>query len=328
MLPGQRSPLLIALLFSLSGPSPALAQLPSASNPPEPPPTEPRPLAASLTGEAKQDYELGRLLYENRDYAGALARFERAYEASNDVRLLWNAAVCHKGLHQYAKAISAMRRYLNSNSTAVSAAAAASARNFLAAAEALTARLEVSSDVGGSVVFVDGERLGSVPLPASPRLDWGTHQIVVKKPDYTEYQQTVTVQSSAELRVAAVLRPVEHQGRIVVRAGSGDLIAIDGTARAWGTWEGVLTSGSHVLRVSAGGFRPHQRQIVVADAQTQGFDIRLQRAPGSSLPTWVWLVGGGVLAAGALGAGYLILKPADPRAPYAGSISTVQLDLR
>ena len=79
---------------------------------------------------------------------------------------------------------------------------------------------------------------------------------------------------------------------------------------------------------SEAGFRPHEQQIIVADAQTRGFDITLQRAPRSSLPTWEWLVGGTVLAAGAATAGYFIFKPGDSAKSTEGSIATVRLDLR
>jgi hypothetical protein len=292
-----------------------------------PQPGEARSLADSLTGESKRDYELGRLLYDNGDYAGALARFEKAHEASGDARLSWNAAVCQKALHHYAKAIASMRSFLASSALLVTPAAAASARNFLAAAEPLTAHLDVSANVSGSLVYADGESMGSTPLSEDARIDWGAHQIVVKKRGYTDYEQTVSVASSADVRVLAVLRPVVHEGRIVVRADSGDLIAVDGEVRAWGTWEGVLPSGDHALRVSAAGFRPHEQRVVVADAQTRGFDITLQRSAPSRLPTWVWLAGGAALAAGAVTAGYFIFKPGDSRPPFEGSLGTVQLGL-
>jgi PEGA domain/Tetratricopeptide repeat len=337
--------LVSVLLLSASITSSALAQSPTdAASPIAPiapvapiapiapiasaPPTEPRPLSESLEGEAKREYDNGRLLYENGDYAGALVRFENARKVSADARLLWNEAVCQKALHQYAKAIASMRGYLASTQASSSPAAAASARNFVAAAEPLTARLEVFSNVPGALVYADGDSLGRAPLGPDARIDWGSHQIVLKKADYTDYEQTVTVSSSADVRVVAVLRPIVHEGRVIVRASSGDLIAIDGKVRAWGTWEGVLPRGAHALRVSAAGYRPQQQQIVVADAQTRGFDITLERAPHSSLPPWIWLAGGTVLAAGAATAGYFIFRPGEPRKPTEGSIGTVQLDLR
>jgi hypothetical protein len=154
------------------------------------------------------------------------------------------------------------------------------------------------------------------------------HQIAVREPGYIDYEQTVNVDSAGDVRVVAVLRPVVHEGRVVVRAGDGDAIAIDGHARARTTWEGVLASGVHSLRVSAYGFRTHEQPIVVADAQTRGFDVVLEREHSALIPAWVWITGGAVLAAGAATAGYFAFKPSDSHAAFAGSIKTVQLDLR
>jgi PEGA domain len=322
-----RALLVLALNTSLS--STALARASDAVLPAPAPEAEPTsPLAESLTGDAKRDYELGRLLYANGDFAGALLRFESARQTSGDARLSWNAAVCEKALRHYARAATLMRAFLAANSAGMTEETRASARDFAAAAESLTAPLVVTSNVPGAELYLDSERLCQLPLAEPARIDWGAHQILVKMPGYFEYAQALTVTGSALTRVAAVLRPMVHEGRIIVRAGDRQTISVDGKRVGWGSWEGVLASGRHSLRVGGEGFSPFERQIVVTDAQTQGFDITLERGSRAALPTWVWLVGGGVLAAGAATAGYFVFKPDPARAPAPGSLATVQLQLR
>src|SRR5882724_2714841 len=68
--------------------------------PPAPP--GPRPLSESLTGGAKSDYEAARLLYGDGDHAGALVKFQSAFDQSKEPRLLWNMAACEKNLRHYA----------------------------------------------------------------------------------------------------------------------------------------------------------------------------------------------------------------------------------
>ena len=281
-------------------------------------------LADSLQGDAKHDYELGRLLYDNADYAGALLRFESARRASGDPRLFWNAAVCEKAQRHYANAAALMRAFAASNSANVNEASRQSASAFIAAAESLTVPLEVSANVPGADVAVDAYPVGRMPLTAA-RIDWGPHQISVKRDGYFEYTQTIVVGSSAVVRVAAVLRALPHEGRIVVRAGPNQAISIDRHQVGYGNWEGVLVSGRHSLRVAGEGFVPYQRQILISDARTQGFDIALERAK-PTLPSWVWWVGGGVLAAGAAAASYFVLRP-DASHPTQGSLGLVQLQL-
>ncbi|MDP9000397.1 MAG: tetratricopeptide repeat protein [Myxococcota bacterium] len=134
-------------------------------------PVAPAPsLADTLVGAAKDDYLAARSLYESGDFARALARFEAAYDTSRDARLLWNAAVCQKAMEHYAKAMSLVRRYLDSGSPLVTEATARNAQAFIAAAESRTARLDVVSSESDAMVYVDGESVGSTPLrSAIPR---------------------------------------------------------------------------------------------------------------------------------------------------------------
>src|SRR5208283_2274641 len=65
----------------------------------------PPSLADTLAGEARQDYQTGKRLYESGDYRGALGKFESASRLSGDPRLLWNAAVCERAMQHYARAV-------------------------------------------------------------------------------------------------------------------------------------------------------------------------------------------------------------------------------
>ena len=93
---------------------------PSAATPPAPPAPLPpfkKPLAETLTGMARAEYEAGRLLYADGDYAGAALKFQLAYEQSKDPRLLWNMAACEKNLRHYAKVVELVERYIAEGGT-------------------------------------------------------------------------------------------------------------------------------------------------------------------------------------------------------------------
>ena len=76
-----------------------------------------KPLAETLTGMARAEYEAGRLLYVDGDYAGAALKFQRAYEESKDPRLLWNTAAAEKNLRHYAKVVELVERYVAEGGT-------------------------------------------------------------------------------------------------------------------------------------------------------------------------------------------------------------------
>jgi hypothetical protein len=297
----------------------------------EPPLDPPRPLGETLTGDAKRDYEAALLLHKSGDFAGAERRFSSAYDATKDVRLLWNAAACEQALRHYSKAIALVRRYLSSRSPLITEEAERNARAFLDAALPLTARLVVKVDEPGSSAYLDGEPLGVLPLDAETRVDFGTHRLVVSKPRFVDDTQTFTVTSSADVEVTAKLEAVVHEGRLVVRAGKGDAIALDGHFRALSTFDGVLPSGKHRLRVTATGSRPFETNVLVEDDRTRALDVTLAPSPVAfGLPTWAWLAGGAAVIAGAGAATYFLTRStgSERDALPSGSAGKVQLPLR
>jgi hypothetical protein len=295
-------------------------------------PVEPtRPLGETLTGQAKSDYEAALLLHKSGDFAGAGRRFSNAYEATRDVRLLWNAAVCEQGLRHYSRAIALVRRYLSSHSPLITEEAERNARAFLDAALPLTARLIIEANEPGGRVYLDDELLGGLPLDAETRVDFGTHRLVVRKPGFVDDVRALTVLSSADVLVAMKLKAVVHQGRLVVRARKGDAIALDGRFRALSTFDGVLPSGKHRLRVTAAGSEPFEANVLVEDDRTRALDVTLTASPVAfGIPTWAWLAGGAALLGGAGTAAYFIARSPDSggEALPSGSAGKVQLPLR
>ena len=197
---------LVVATHGLTWPAPAHAQ--PVTEPVTEPVSEPAPLAEVLEGQAKSDYSTGRLLFASGDYARALLMFQSAYRAASDPRLLWNEAACERSLHHYAKAGSLMSQFLASGSPLVTPDAAVRAHDFLEALVPLTAALEVVSNEASADVYWDDELLGAPALASKARVDLGTHRIVLKKPGFRPYSQTLQVSSSATVRVTAVLLPL------------------------------------------------------------------------------------------------------------------------
>jgi hypothetical protein len=166
----------------------------------------PASLADSLQGEARNDYDAGRLLFDSGDYSRALLMFQNAYQLTADPRLLWNAAGCERNLQHYVKASNLVRQLLASHSVLVSPELTIRAQAFLDAAEPLSAPLEVESNQPTSEVYLDDELLGTPELASQTRVDLGAHRLVVKERGFQPFTQTLTVTSSAKVHVTALLR--------------------------------------------------------------------------------------------------------------------------
>jgi hypothetical protein len=288
------------------------------------------PLGNTLTGAAKLDYDAATLLYENGDYAGALIKYQSAYEHAKDPRLLWNAAACEKNLHHYAKASTLVRQYLREGGDQLSDASKADAQSFLQAVAPFVASLSVTVNEVGANVYIDDEIAGVSPLAQPVLVTIGSRTLRVAKDGFVPHTQAIEVRGT-DLALSVTLAPDVHEGRLHVQAEAGHSIVLDEHVVGVGEWEGKVASGGHTLRVTANHKRPYQSEILVQDNQTRAVEITLEDEPHGGIPTWVWITGGAVLvAAGASVGGYFLFKSSDTTSPPSviGTISpgTFQAD--
>jgi hypothetical protein len=100
-----------------------------------------------------------------------------------------------------------------------------------------------------------------------------------------------------------------HQGALAVTAGASDTIRVDGAVMGQGTWQGVLPSGEHTVRVTSSGMRPYERQVFIEDDRTRNLYVTLESEPGSGVSPLLWVGIGLVAASGVAVASYLALRP-------------------
>ncbi|WP_438027493.1 PEGA domain-containing protein [Sorangium sp. So ce233] len=304
------------------------APAPAASSPPAPAPAEPStpaqasppaqappaPLAHTLTGKAKADYELGKSLFNNDDFANAFIKFQHAYESSNDARLLWNMIVCKYKLHQYSKVLTLVEKLRQEDRGVLLADDWAQIAGLERHASGLVGSLEFAVSERGAAVTIDGELIGKTPLPGRLNVDSGTRRIRVSKPGFKEHVRVERVNPGDELRFEVRLEPRVHAGRLSVVASPGARIALDGRPLGQGRWEGAVPSGRHVLRVTAPGMVPYESEIVIEDEALSSVRVGLtpvERTGGA--PVWAWLTGAALIVAAAVAGGFLIQPgPAKP----------------
>lgn len=296
------------------------AKAPPSGGPTAAPPGAPaaptKPLSESLTGMAKAEYEAGRILYEESDFAGALVKFRASYEIAKDPRLLWNMAACERGLRRYARVYALVQRYQTEAAGALSTADKQEADSVLAAMKPFVGWLKITVSEPDASVEVDGEAVAKTPLATPVLVDIGTRKLQVTKVGFKPTLLRIEVSGGGELAVDVALEKDVHEGRLVIFAGTQDAIEVDGRVVGVGQFDGSLPSGSHRIRVTARGMRPYQSEVVVADNQRTNVRVVLEPAGVTATPalqrsnnTWLWIAGGVVAAAG-LGVGaYFLFRP-------------------
>ncbi len=298
---------------------PAAAATPPEPTPPPPPPGPP-PLGEALSGESKADYESGKVLFGDGDHANALVKFKSAYDKSKEPRLLWNMAACEKNLRHYSKALKLVRQYLAEGGDKLTEQDRKEGDELIKVMEPLTAKLRVNVNETGAEISLDEERVGTSPLEPTV-VDIGTRRIRVQKAEFEEFVRDVPVGGAAEVAVDVNLVKIVHEGRLTVSAPQGSTIYVDGKVVGSGTWNGVLPSGGHTLRVTQEKMRPFQTEVYIQDKETRSVPVSLDPEPSKGMPAWAW-VAGGVVAAGALGVGgYFLFRGEDKYEGPSGNLS-------
>lgn len=294
------------------GVKPAAGALPDPPAPPEPPepPQGPPPLSETLTGAAKGDYESGKLLFVDGDFAGSLVKFSSAYDASKDARLLWNMATCEKNLRHYARSLGLLRRYVKDGDALLTEQDKTEAADLIKVMEPFTAKLKVNVDPPGAEVTIDDDVIGTSPVEPVV-VDIGTRRLRVTKDEFEEFTKELPVGGAAEVSLDVKLVKIVHEGRLNVKVSNNGTIAIDGKVVGTGTWAGTLPSGGHTLRVTAPDMRDYQSEVLVQDKQSRDVAVTLERVPRKGLPAWAWITGGVVLTGGLAVGGYFVFKQ-DP----------------
>jgi hypothetical protein len=243
-----------------------------------------RPLAQALTGQAKADYEAGKTLAGDGDFAGALIKFQSAYDQSKDPRLLWNVAYCDKNLRHYARVIATLNRYVAEGTGFLSDKDRKDATDLIATLQPFTtnATFKVSED--GALITVDDAPVGTSPLPTPVVLDIGERHIRVTKDGFKPFEKSLPVGGSASVDVNVMLEREVHEGHLVVNAPPDAALVLDDKPVGTGKIDMNVAAGGHQLRATAPGMRPYQTEIVVQDKETRQIDVALEKEPEPEQP--------------------------------------------
>ncbi len=155
--------------------------------------------------EAKQHFERGVELFADGDFASALFEFETAHDRSGNAHLLYNIAVCHFELHQYASATVAYRKYLAQLESNLDDERRRQVRDRLDKLELRVGTVIVESEPSGAVVSSDGEKLGVTPLETT--LDIGERTLTIARDGYEDAAEQVRVVGGERVAVEIELAP-------------------------------------------------------------------------------------------------------------------------
>ena len=242
---------------------------------PAPAPKGPKPLSETLTGDAKADYEAGKVLLGDGDFAGGAIKFQSAYDKSSDARLLWNLAICEKSERHYARTVTLVKKYLATGGDLLTADDRTEATALLNAIESFTVLLTINVNEPDAEIFVDDASVGKAPLKEPITVDIGTRKVTARKQGFREATVSQPIGGSKSATIELKLQAEVHEGEIKILSIPRAHIFIDAKEVGVGGFLGKVPSGGHTLRVVAEGMQPYQSELVVADDEKRTVEVPL-----------------------------------------------------
>jgi hypothetical protein len=272
---------LVVLALTLSTTA-ALAAPPAAAA------TAPSPAAATPTDDAVAHavtrFEQGQKLYAERNFAGALTEFRKAYEIAPNYRLLYNIGqVCYQ-MQDYVCAQQTHEQYLASGAGEIPETRRQAVMLELAELAKRIGYLEIQTDVVGAEISVDDAFVGTSPLPRPIPVSAGRHRATVFAAGRTTVTRSVDVAGEDTARMAVVLvapsgpAKAEQRGATANAAGGSDAVA-PARAPAMTTYSwlgygagGLLAAGGAVTGVLALSAASDVKSTLYSDAAAAGVD--------------------------------------------------------
>lgn len=277
--------------------------------------------------EAQERFSRAITLFEQRNYEGALAEFERVFQLTGRADLLFNIGRTHEALGRYPDAANAVEDYLR-RSPALPPERRAEVEQILANVRRYIAYLRVNVDPAAAVLRVDGRVIDAARRAADIPVSPGRHVVETTLDGYRRDEQTVLVASGDHRAVQVALRPdASLTGTLRVEgAPSGGQVFVDGSLVRP---PAAIPAGRHRVRVEAEGRSPWSGSLELGAGGTRTLRVDLARRDQLS-PGWFAASAavGGVFAAltGVFGVVTLGVRNEfqgltrdDPRAPEVAS---------
>ena len=246
-----RTTLPVVLALALATPTTFAQPKPPAAAPVKPP-----TIRSQLDGEARDAWDRGQQLMRAKNWEGALVEFSRAYELSQNPRVLFNVGICEKELHRYARASRRFEEELAKGEGKLTDDEKTELRSAIAIVRKYVSSVTITSNEAGAKLYVDDLEEGTTPLAGPILMDVGPRKITLKKDGFVDLTKTVDVNAGVPTTVDFALEPKEKKGKvtITVTGAPNATIYMDGTDMGPAPFKGAVPVGRHTFEAKAYGW--------------------------------------------------------------------------
>lgn len=157
--------------------------------------------------EARQRFQRGLQLFEEKNFEAARVELERAYQLAPTWKLLYNIGICYSQRGDYVEALKDLERYLREGEGQISEERKEEVTRELANLRPRVARVSVKTNVQDAELSVDDQPVGKVtgsPVVVNP----GKRKFTVSKSGYFAGVQVIEPAGSDNVDVTIDLKPL------------------------------------------------------------------------------------------------------------------------
>ncbi len=242
--------------------------------------TAPDRQAPEAAGDAAtRHFKLGVKLYQDGNFAGALAEFEATYRDKPGASSLQNIALCLKQLFRYSEAADTLEKLLKQHGAELSEDQKKSVQSAVDELSALVGSITISVVPADARVSVDGKPVDVAARAGAIRLNVGEHSVAAEAPGYQRVAKTIRV-TGGQTRVPVDLSLAPITGFVTVEVDDKDAaIAIDGKALGFHSWRGPLEPGRHYVQVYKQGYKTYEQVLNIQLGETENVVASLRPLP-------------------------------------------------
>ena len=235
----------IVLCLAL-GPATALAQ--------QPPP--------AAVAEARERYQRGIDLFEERNYDAAMAEFQRAYELTRNPAVLFNISATHELTGHFVEALDAMLDYERRAPAAAVAQRSADVDAALARLRSRIGTIVIRFEAAGLDVRIDGLQRPPSSGNVEIRVPAGRHRVSLAAPHYQAREAEFDVSGGSTIVISEALVP-ERAFMAVECNVPGAEVLVDGRPLATTPITSPLPvpEGSHHVVVRRPGYTTYETDV-------------------------------------------------------------------
>lgn len=258
---------------------------------PAPPATDPTPEERAAQIKAEAD-----AASDAHHYDDAIAGYTKAYSIFPDPALLYNRSRAHEARGEYPEAFEDLDAFANSASPELRKKIPRLTELLVQLRLKITT-LELSCNVSGARVLLDGHELGTTPLPPT-KVNAGSATLEIVAEGDFPYKRTIDLKGGGSISVDATLNAKASFGVLsVATTPAGATLTVDDKSFGAAPTEGTIPVGTHAVVAHLDGHQDVTTRVVIEAGQRRGLDLTLPPKKTILSSPFFWGAVGVVLAA-------------------------------